>query len=344
MDLVRLAVAGITGLPKTWDDLEITYGDVTLRTLARVGREDVEQGVLFGAHVHLDSPLKLDEEGLVLVPDVPRRAAEHMIETTADQISILANRSRNLRSINPAVVFFADDETELAWLKERPGISGADQLHATHGYTVDLEPEMLRHLVDRQDGATLLADAITHRRHSDQFRALIRVFERAFACSSSELVLYLSQYMEARPGLGYSKTEIKRWITRLRGPAVHADRHDLPVEADFRHVVPRMKFAAYDVLLNKAAWRDQSTNRREMWSPTTAPRTDGGLMAMHATGGAGEVQITDAFGAYVQSLQQIPGELDGNYYWPTKGPSVSRAPAGTFEVALPEKFAVRSGD
>jgi hypothetical protein len=343
MEMVRLAFVGLKGKSDPWDSFEITRDSVTLRVLARVGQDGVEQGVLVGAYVPLDGRPEADGDNLLLVPSGPRREAERTIETVSDQIAVLTDRGRSIASINPSVAFKPDDAEELEWLRSFDGISGLDRLTSSTEVTFELEPELLTSLGDREDGTTLLADVLSASGKSDSFRGLVRVFERAFGASSNSLVVHLAEFMESRPGLGYTKTEVKRWITKLRGPAVHANRHELPVEADFRSVVPRMKFAAYDVLFNKEFWGDGSSARRDVWHPTRAPRADGGVVVLKEAAGAMIGQIVDPFGAYPLRLQSLSVDLPDDH-WPSRGPRASRGPGGTFEVATAETFAVHLPD
>src|SRR6185437_13397987 len=101
--------------------------------------------------------------------------------------------------------------------------------------------------------------------------------------------------------LGYSRGEVQKW-SELRGAATHADRRDVVLtEADLRRPVLRMEQAAYDVVLNKATWRDGSPRRRNRWRPTTGTMNAAGDVWIEQGSGHGEAieaTLLDAFGVY----------------------------------------------
>lgn len=291
------------------------------------------------AYISLDERPDIDSNGLIVIPPGPREEAERMIEAMADRIAIATNRPRAIRSTAQSVAFQAEDLEERTWLDSQDGIAGFDRIAPRHDFGVKLEPPFLNHLSDRGDGAALLADALSGSKAEDEFLGFLRVFERAFADSSGRLVPVLATFLEARPGLGFTKTEVKRWITRLRGGVAHADRNPLPIEADYRPLIPRMKFAAYDVLLNKASWREKSSDRRDVWTPTTAPLPDGRLLVAQHSEGPGHAQVFDAFGVYPLDLSSRKLELPEDH-WPRRGPESSRGPAKPVSVRGANALAV----
>ena len=59
--------------------------------------------------------------------------------------------------------------------------------------------------------------------------------------------------------------------------ATHADvRRRFVLESDVRPVTSRMEQAAFDVLLNKRAWREPSLERRGAWVPVAGTRNPSG--------------------------------------------------------------------
>jgi hypothetical protein len=74
-----------------------------------------------------------------------------------------------------------------------------------------------------------------------------------------------------------------------------------------------MEQAAYDVVLNKATWRDGSPRRRNRWRPTTGTMDAAGDVWIEQGSGHGEAieaTLLDAFGVYPMNfaagLQQMP--------------------------------------
>jgi hypothetical protein len=339
MHLVRLASLGWRDLPEPWRQMEIKQADRFLRTLVPIDEAGREGGPLMSAYIPLCQRPEIDGDGLVVIPPGSREEAERMIETMADRIAIATDRARAIGSPAQAEAFQANEPEDLVWLCAQKGIAGFDRIAPSHGFTVNLEPTTLNCFADRGDGAALLADALSGSTAEDEFLGFLRVFERAFRESSDRLIPFLARFLETRPGLKFTKTEVKRWITKLRGAVVHADKKQLPIEADYRPAIPRMKFAAYDVLLNKATWRDNSSDRREAWTPTTAPSPDGELLVAQHSEGPGRAQLLDAFGVYPLDLSSQNLELPEDH-WPRRGPKDSRGSAMPVEVCDKEMLAV----
>jgi hypothetical protein len=292
------------------------------------------------AYIELEDRPRIDDGGLVVIPPGPREEAERTLEAMVDRIAVATDRSRAIRSPAQAVALEADGPDELSWLEAQDGIAGFDRIAASHGFAVHLELSAFEFFLDRPDGAALLADALSGSKAEDEFLGFLRLFERAFGESSDRLVPCLAAFLEARPGLEFTKTEVKRWITKLRGAVVHADKKKpLPVAGDYRPLIPRMKFAAYDVLLNKESWHGRSLDRRDAWTPTSAPLPDGGLVMAQRSEGVGRAQIFDAFGVYPLDLSSRKVELPDDH-WPRHRGTTSRGPAGMVHVRGAEALAV----
>jgi hypothetical protein len=334
MRLVRIASLRWADLPEPWRHMEIKEGERALRTVVPIDEDGHEGALLMCAYIPLDGRPKVDDEGLVVIPSGARGRAERMIEAMADRIAVATDRARSISSPRQVVAFRYEDP------EAQKGIAGFDQIAPAHGFSAKLEPRDLDHFAGRGDGAALLADALSGRSAEDEFLGFIRVFENAFRESSDRLVPFLARFLEARPGLAYSKTEVKRWITKLRGAVVHADKKELPIAADYRPVIPRMKFAAYDVLLNKARWRENSSDRREVWTPTSAPLPDGELLVVGGSAGPGRGQILDVFSVYPLDLEAGDVELPGDH-WPRRAPKAARGSAKTVTFCAAERLAVR---
>lgn len=341
MHLVRLATVGWHDLPDPWGRFEIKQGDRIIRTVVPVDEDGREGAVLICAYIELKERPQIDGDGLIVIPPGPREEAERSIESMVDRIAVATDRARVISSPAQAVALQADRADELSWLEAQQGIAGFDRIAASHGFAVALEPDAFEHFTDRPDGAALLADALSGSKAEDEFLGFLRLFERAFGESSDRLVPCLAAFLEARPGLEFTKTEVKRWITRLRGAVVHADKKKpLPVAGDYRPLIPRMKFAAYDVLLNKESWHERSLDRRDAWTPTSAPLADGGLLRAQRSSGVGRAQMFDAFGVYPLDMSSRKIELPEDH-WPRHRGATSSGPAGTVDVRGAEALAVR---
>jgi hypothetical protein len=227
-------------------------------------------------------------------------------------------------------------------LQQQRGVATADKAVASGRLTVAIGESDLAHILDREDGVALMGEALAQTHLTGRYRELLRLFERAFVESADRLVPPLADFLASRPGLGYSKTEVKRWIVRLRGRTVHADRHEPLLEVDLRPVVDRMLLAAYEVLFNKRTWRSRDAERRDVWTPSTGPvDAQGHWFVLQHSAPTLSVQLYDAFGAYVLDTSAPQFEL-GEDCWPRRPPNKVTAPQASIEVVPAERLAIRT--
>jgi hypothetical protein len=330
MHLLRFATLDLESALGEWREFSMEHDGV------EVGRVETSAGpsdpLLIVALVPLEGPAEVDRNGLVQVPDEPRRQGEAALQHVADMLSVATGGRRALASPSLPVAFKADNPDERAWLHAQTGLAGAEE--AQPRFTVTLEARHAKALSDRLDGVTLMAEAWSNSHLTGRFHELVRLFERAFKEKRNRLVLVLADFLAARPLLAYSKTEVKRWIKRLRDPATHADQsHAIVTEARLRPVIDRMTFAAYDVLLNKRDWFNPSTARRDIWRPDSGPLTPDGreIFARQHSTGSMETQFLDRFGAYPLNLSAGLGCL-GEDCWPRRGRSKTTVRHGGLRV------------
>ena len=254
----------------------------------------------------------------IRLPVTPRREAEDAIEAAADTIAVSVGLRRSISSPNPYVGLIPETTAELDWMNATPGFSPLPLRQVASARTLDKPLAVLGPLLeDRRDGIGLMAEALAHTHATGQFHDLMRVFERAFALAPGALLDPLSNFLRGAR-LGYSRREIHKWL-ELRGPATHADRRPVVLsEPDLRAPVLRMEQAAYDVLINKEAWRDRSPRRRNRWRPTTGTRTSSGAVWIEQGSGHGEAlraQLLDGFGVYPMNLEAGLGRLPDGVWW-----------------------------
>jgi hypothetical protein len=330
MHLLRFATLALGSPIGEWREFSMEDDGVEVGRVETRGGPDDQ--LLIVALVPLEGPPEVDSDGLVQVPDEPRRRGEEALQNVADTLSVVTGGGRALASPSLPVAFKADTPDERAWLHAQTGLAGAEE--AQPMFTVTLEDRHANALSDRLYGVTLMAEAWSNSHLTGRFHELVRLFELAFKEKRNRLILVLADFLAARPLLAYTKTEVKRWIKRLRDPATHADQaHELVTEARLRPVIARMTFAAYDVLLNKRDWSNRSTARRDVWHPDTGPLTPDGreiFVRQHSTGSM-ETQLLDRFGAYPLNLSAGLGRL-GEDCWPPQGPSRTRARHGGIRV------------
>lgn len=102
-----------------------------------------------------------------------------------------------------------------------------------------------------------------------------------------------------------------------------------------RPVIDRMEQAAFDVLLNKATWRDPSTDRRHVWT-ATAGTTDasGSAFIVQGTTQVTSGTILDACGVFPVDLGGVIKQRPANW-WPQEDAPSSNTE--TFEVRITPK-------
>jgi hypothetical protein len=221
-------------------------------------------------------------------------------------------------------VFEAIGDDGRAWLDERAGLKH-DPLKQRPliSESLDLDESALNDLLDRLDGVKLLNEVVAHDHATGRYRDLVRLFERAFKLPPAKLSGPVAAFLD--PRFGYTPDEVRVWFETQRDLATHADqRNDFSVEADLRPVVDRMEQAARDVLFNKENWRDDTTDRRSMWTPCSG--TDGPEGMVFVTQGDSPPPLTaeliDEFGVFPMNLgaamEHTPEE-----WWPREHPSAS---------------------
>jgi hypothetical protein len=328
--LHRLALIEFRPAPGQTASIDADYADVRVQT---VMVKEVAGGmkVLVAGGVPLEYRPRLTRDQQVVVPDGPRRRCEQAIEAIADLVSIAERCSRSIASPFPWVAFEPTSAAAQTWLSEAVGIHELDRVVniPSASSMFALTPKIIDGLRDRSGGTVLLGEALAQGHPTGQFRDLFRVFERAFALPAGRLAAPLHTFLHER--YGYTEDEIKNWQT-LRDAATHADvRRSFVVEADVRPVLARVMQAAYDVLVNKQKWRDQSSERRELWAPNGwTSRPSGEVKVLQHSRGSMEGQLLDQFGAYPTDLQGAMTGLPAGW-WAPRGTS-AKTPEFLFEV------------
>jgi hypothetical protein len=169
----------------------------------------------------------------------------------------------------------------------------------------------LPYLRDRLDGVALVAESLGHTHPTGQLHELIRFFERAFALPAgrvcrNELPAFLAANQQ-----GYTTPEVDHWL-HLRDTTSHADRRPtFALQADTRPVVNRAEQAAYDVLFNKATWRDPTLDRRNAFTAFCGSSDkEGGIFVTQGQPAKLDFPVVDGFHAYClnanASITNIP--------------------------------------
>jgi hypothetical protein len=283
---------------------QVTLGEIDVRTLGFF--PDEERSILVvTAETRLSELPSVNDDDQVVVPFETCRELEAAIELIANALSITQRARRVVSSAAPSVALIAESDDERGWLSKRSSFA-----YPTHAPAATLPHvtakcdvlELLPNLMDRQDGAALLSEALSDEHASGRFKEFIRFFERAFRATSKALVDPLTSYLSQAP-YGYTAEEVRNWLIDVRHPLIHADkRRDFLVEADVRPLLPRVEQAAYDTLLNKEIWRSKDTSRRPLWIPDAFNTPTGAVIKQHSTPTV-HGQIFDGLGVYPLNLK-----------------------------------------
>jgi hypothetical protein len=262
----------------------------------------------------------LDQERLIIVPDVERRRCEWAIARVADMFSIATRCRRQIVSATPTVALIPEDEGDNAQLAEAVALR-IDAPRALTTFQADVNvADIAEAMSDRWDGVALLAEAYSHHVMSGRYRDLVRLFELAFGKSFMQVGKKLRQTL--LPAMGYTAAEIKKWQA-LRHPFSHADgitTREIALEPDAWPVFQRMEQAALDILFNKAIWREWSSARRDAWRPYSITVNEMG-QGIVAQGSKPRIEflLLDEFGVFprVAQLQHTGLPTDWFYKIPT---------------------------
>lgn len=115
-------------------------------------------------------------------------------------VSVAHGCRRQIASPWPVVVFVATTDAAQQWLAEKKGLQHG-KLKAAAVRTRDrmeLDGAVLNRLSDRDDGVALMAEALGAGHATARFHEFVRLFERAFATPSRELIEPLCDFLAPR--------------------------------------------------------------------------------------------------------------------------------------------------
>lgn len=334
--LLRLAVVEFRPKLSNWREWSIEQDGIEVAPLRVWDEEDGETRMLVSASQVLDYRPKVSGDNEVVVPDKQRAAAEAAVEMAANLIAVSQGCRRHISSPWPPVVFVATGDDGRSWLESKAGVKHERlKRRVTAPERLDLDDSALNELQDRLDGVKLLVEALAHDHATGRYHELIRLFERAFKLRPGQLTDPVSAFLHSR--FGYTSDEVRGWFETHRDPATHADqREEFSVEGDLRPVVDRMEQAALDVLFNKDRWRDDSTDRRAVWTPRAGTEgPDGDVFVMQGSlPPALEGQLIDEFGCFPMNLDAVIIPTPEKW-WPREHPRTSKTEPAQVRVVEP---------
>ncbi len=232
-----------------------------------------------------------------------------MLEQCANSLSVMMVTPRAILSPEPYLAFEWETEEEKEYLLGAAGFAVRQSMSIKTELAIAMCMENIELLGGRQDGAALLAEALSQSHALGKFREYMRLFELAFASPVSHLAKKLAQFLGSGEA-GYTVGEVRQWI-ELRNPATHAQDGTFVTEAAARHFIARIEQAAYDVLYNKDEWRNSSRIRRDAFRPTTwTTSTDGTIAVEQGSIAHVRAELLDGFLAYPldRNFQIVLGE------------------------------------
>ncbi len=300
MRLLRLATVYYQPAQQGLDSWRMLNDGVSV-DVADSWERDGKLGMLLVAQLDLAARPELTDNNRIKVPEHARKRAEAAIEASANLVAVAGRCSRTISSPLPYIALVPNDDLSRIWLDSTDGfeVSFEGGLSVRSPSPLSLT-DMVEPLNDRQDGVALLAEALQHVHATGRFHEFLRLFERAFRLGPYHLIDPLSLFLQGAE-LGYTRQEVERWLIGLRHPATHADRRDeFLLESDIQPVIDRMEQAAYDVLFNKADWRDASAERRTVWVPLGGTRSADSreLFVKHDVQSELRTAVFDGFFAY----------------------------------------------
>ncbi|SFS17119.1 hypothetical protein SAMN04487846_3455 [Microbacterium sp. cf046] len=350
MRIARFALVTLKGTAVR-DLLHAQEGQLLLETDGIVVSLDPEPNttdrLIVLASMESERNALVDVNGDGLVPLRQIRALEAVIAEVVDLLTIASGQAPAVSSFEPEFGFF--DLTG----DDRAFINGLGELRLDSNWQVVRprdggESPNLRDLVsidlsDRSDGVRLLAEALSSDHPTGKFRELCRLFERAFGLGPHALVGPLSEFLSEYEVLAVSVDEVSAWLDNLRHLATHADRREqFAVASDVIPVLPRILFAARDVLFNKAVWRDASTTRRQGWRPAIAPLANGMAVVQGAVLSL-QWQVLDRFGVYPLRLGGERTTIRLPHDW-IAGDAGTRPPGDGILNVVPDSLLGRAPD
>ena len=339
VQLIRFALISLDGAADDWTAFTVEH-DGVIASAIQSWSKPPGLLILVAASVALDEPPVSDSWGVVEVPDTPRRQAEAAIEVAANAVSIATGHRRTLVArVTSGVQVGEHRRANMALCTVHAGNSRKGT--AAGRVLVKLDEQDINALADRDAEVALMAEVLEQRHETARLRIFFLLFEQAFASSPGRLVKPLAEFLAKRPGLDYTKAEVKSWITHYRGRAMHADRRPPLSEADVRPIIDRVLLAGYEVLINKMTWGTADVGRRDAWTPISGPLDrDGRWFLLQHSAPTVVGQIFDVFNAYIVSVKRGPVLALDAACWPRQSPTKINAPQAPVEVVPAERLAV----
>lgn len=256
-------------------------------------REKGKQTILMSAEIKLNERPEVTSEKEIKIPKQENEELFSALQIYSNLVSVANNCEVGLSGPTPGVGFIYESEEEKNFLDNTKGFD------VTLGVGIQFSGNFFGEiyddqLLDRIEGVAFLATANAQTDNVARFHEYIRLFERAFATSTSQLARLLHEFISSKTTLDYKLDELRDWMVSIRHGATHADSRDNFVfSPDLNKDIERIKQLAYLVLFNKKVWHDQSTERRDLLKLKQGVTPGGLFMVQRKPGDERKFKIED---------------------------------------------------
>ncbi|MCA1606582.1 MAG: hypothetical protein LC775_14190 [Acidobacteria bacterium] len=302
-------------LVKIGDEAAPRIGNLQLGSAEVVRTCEISiKGKAAGAVCIASVPLELtpDNDLTELLRGQARHDAEEALEFTARLSAIEERTTHELSSPDPFIGLTSDNLDDLAQLDGQPIAIEPGLLRVRAelaGSSMNILGKVdMSAFRDRPEGVALLAEALNTSSPLGRYSQLVRLFESAFHLGPKNLTEPFVNFLSSSEHW-FKPEEVRQWM-KARGPAIHADRRDtIYLDSDVRPFERRMLEAGYDLLLNKAKWRNMSSDRRNIWmapSGTRGANDERMFMQLQQRSVTARVDFFDGFMAYPMVDAKVP--------------------------------------
>ena len=223
-----------------------------------------EMQLFLAAEIRLDDRPDITNDNILEFPKTEQQELGQALSHYANMISVSEVCRVDISSPTPSRGLIPETNEEKSFLENSGGLQekiiACIQFAGGHIEAIGKDQ-----LLDRKESVSFLATANGLNDNVAKLHEYVRLFERAFAASSSKLATLLFKFLSQNSLFDYTKEELKTWMVEKRHGATHADRRKTFVfSTDLINDIERIRQAAYDVLFNKVEWNSRSTTRREI--------------------------------------------------------------------------------
>lgn len=290
--------------------------------------DDQQDPAVVGVHSRVAGlRAETDGAGRLLVPTAARRLAEAAIEEFADLLAVAHQCRRTIRSPQTCVAMAAESSGEF---NAATALStGQSARPASARILLERCADQLPSFIgDRPEGLRLLASGLSEESPAGRAREYYRLIEAGFGLGIGALKKPLYEFLKTSTySMDYGKKETDAWIA-LRGKVMHGDTY-VASSADVVPFLPRLEWAAYDLLLHKRIWGANDVARRPGPPVMSGPSNQGTVTLFYPSASLG-IEPMDPFGVYATDRRaEVTVAGDGILVnWPTPDSTVSDVQIG----------------